>query len=321
MFDRPPAVARTSVLSGTYGNMCSPMARAKRREQQAARVLRSRGWSLRRIANELDVSLTSASVWVRDVPMPAFEERVIEASSTEPSAETGLRRCSRCAQVLPLDRFNRHGSGRQWWCRECFSAYFRARGAIHRQQTREAELRRQRAAREFIRRHLATQRCADCGEADVRVIEFDHLGAKRGDISKLVGVGLSLRALKREIAGCEAVCVNCHRRRTARRAKWRKAASNWRSVASARTKHEAARVEFAYGVLERSGCTDCGSSELCVLEFDHIREKRAHVIQLARSGCSQERLEIEIAACEVRCANCHRRRTHRQHSQSVPLNL
>jgi len=318
MPDRPPDASGHDRVSGTYGNMRSPMARAKRGEQQAARVLRSRGWSLRRIANELDVSLTSASVWVRDVPMPLVEELVIEASSTETPAETSLRRCSRCAQVLPLDRFNRHGSGRQWWCRECFSAYFRARGAIHRQQTRAAELRRQRAAREFIRRHLATQRCADCGEADPRVIEFDHLSEKRGDISKLVATGLSLRALKREIAGCEAVCVNCHRRRTAKRAKWRKGASNWRSVASGRTKHEAARVEYSYGVLESRGCIDCGASELCVLEFDHVGDKRAHVVQLARSGSGQKRLEAEIAACEVRCANCHRRRTCGQYSRSRP---
>lgn len=294
------------------------LSRAKHREQQAARVLRSRGWSLRRIANVLDVSLASASVWVRDVAMPAVEEQVTEASSEETPAETGLRRCGRCAQVLPLERFNRHGNGRQWWCRECFSAYFRARGTIHRQQTRAAELRRQRTAREFIRGYLATQRCADCGEADVRVLEFDHLSEKRGDISKLVAVGLSLRALKREITGCEVVCVNCHRRRTARRAKWRKAASNWRAMAIARTKHEAARVEYAYSVLERSGCIDCGVGELCVLEFDHVGDKRAHVVQLARSGCGQKRLEAEVAACEVRCANCHRRRTCGQYSRSRP---
>jgi hypothetical protein len=33
------------------------------------------------------------------------------------------------------------------------------------------------------------------------------------------------------------------------------------------------------------------------------------VIELARRGCRLQRLEAEVAQCEIRCANCHRRRT------------
>jgi hypothetical protein len=75
---------------------------------------------------------------------------------------------------------------------------------------------------------------------------------------------------------------------------------------------ERRNVDFAYTVLERSGCVDCGTHELCVLEFDHVGRKRATVIRLATSGCSLARLRTEIATCEVRCGNCHRRRTSRQ---------
>jgi hypothetical protein len=55
-------------------------------------------------------------------------------------------------------------------------------------------------------------------------------------------------------------------------------------------------------------CVDCGESDPIVLEFDHLRDKRANISALTRNGESWRLLE-EIAKCEVRCANCHRRIT------------
>jgi hypothetical protein len=62
---------------------------------------------------------------------------------------------------------------------------------------------------------LRARRCADCGESDPLVLEFDHLGNKRFGIAK----GLRDRnwqAVRDEIDKCDVVCANCHRRRTAR---------------------------------------------------------------------------------------------------------
>jgi hypothetical protein len=63
---------------------------------------------------------------------------------------------------------------------------------------------------------LARGRCVDCGEPDMLVLEFDHVGVKRAQISRMV-FNVSLAALKREIAECEIRCCNCHRRATAER--------------------------------------------------------------------------------------------------------
>jgi hypothetical protein len=51
-----------------------------------------------------------------------------------------------------------------------------------------------------------------------------------------------------------------------------------------------------------------------VLEFDHVRgDKLNSVSVLAYSlGASLKRIQTEIDKCEVRCANCHRRKTARQ---------
>jgi hypothetical protein len=56
-------------------------------------------------------------------------------------------------------------------------------------------------------------------------------------------------------------------------------------------------------------CVDCGESDPDVLDFDHLRDKRADVSTLVHSAAAWEVVLAEIAKCEVRCANCHRRRT------------
>ena len=57
---------------------------------------------------------------------------------------------------------------------------------------------------------------------------------------------------------------------------------------------------------------DCGELDLCVLDFDHIGVKTASVMQLARREVGLARLSAEIEMCEIRCVNCHRRRTARE---------
>jgi hypothetical protein len=191
------------------------MAARKDAERLEARRLRSQGWTLRRIAVDLGVSISSVSVWVRDLAPSASAD---EGSRPEPTgsneSQGPFRRCGRCRDYLPRAAFNRYGQGHQWWCRECFREYFRARGDLHRRQTHEAQQRRRREARALLGQYLLGHPCVECGETDPIVLEFDHLGPKRGNVTQLARRGASLDRLKREIAECEIRCANCHRRRT-----------------------------------------------------------------------------------------------------------
>lgn len=65
--------------------------------------------------------------------------------------------------------------------------------------------------------------------------------------------------------------------------------------------------------LDKHPCVDCGEKDHLVLEFDHIRgQKRAEVSTLVHDTLSWEKISEEISKCEVRCANCHKRRTAKQ---------
>ncbi len=134
----------------------------------------------------------------------------------------GLIRCSRCQQFKPPDSFNwrrKRIGQRDSYCRPCRADYKQEHYAANRQRYMDHAGKRRRAVRAERMAYLAeffeTRPCVDCGETDLRVLEFDH----RGDKSFNVGYGLQRHAWPRvlaEIDKCDVRCANCHRRKTAR---------------------------------------------------------------------------------------------------------
>src|SRR5438552_4106888 len=131
-----------------------------------------------------------------------------------------MRACTRCGVVKALDAFPpvRRGEPKlQTWCRECFAAY----GKVYYRANREAQkarlLRNVQATREQNRlrtvEYLLRHPCVDCGNADIVVLQFDHMRDKTADIARLVASGRTWAAIVREIEKCEVRCSNCHRRR------------------------------------------------------------------------------------------------------------
>ena len=75
-------------------------------------------------------------------------------------------------------------------------------------------------------------------------------------------------------------------------------------------RRKARHKQFVWSYLSTHPCIDCNEKDPIVLEFDHVRgAKRANISQLLSYGSSIGVLKHEISKCEVRCANCHRRRT------------
>lgn len=85
-------------------------------------------------------------------------------------------------------------------------------------------------------------------------------------------------------------------------------------------KHQQWRTEFRKEIrtkiieyLKTHPCVDCGENDYAVLEFDHINgNKKTEVSSLLSNDSSWKTTKQEIEKCEVRCANCHRRRSAKQ---------
>jgi hypothetical protein len=74
--------------------------------------------------------------------------------------------------------------------------------------------------RQIVTEYLKTHPCVDCGNSDIRVLEFDHVrGIKLGNVSHGVHRTWSVRKLMDEINKCEIRCCNCHRIATIERRK------------------------------------------------------------------------------------------------------
>lgn len=70
------------------------------------------------------------------------------------------------------------------------------------------------------------------------------------------------------------------------------------------------RRQWILDYLVTHPCVDCGEDDPVVLDFDHVRDiKSVEISTLVHSQASLERLENEVKKCDVRCANCHRRKT------------
>ena len=56
-------------------------------------------------------------------------------------------------------------------------------------------------------------KCKECGNNDIRVLDFHHLDRelKEFNISDAVRVGVGKEKLLEEIAKCDCLCANCHR--------------------------------------------------------------------------------------------------------------
>lgn len=75
---------------------------------------------------------------------------------------------------------------------------------------------------------------------------------------------------------------------------------------------------FIIEYLRSNPCVDCGEDDINVLEFDHKEPLNNHKSPRLTSLVAQslDRIKQEISKCDVRCANCHTRKT-RQHNGTL----
>lgn len=100
--------------------------------------------------------------------------------------------------------------------------------------------------------------------------------------------------------------VNSKRHYQSNKAAYKERKIRWR------TKQRALLYEYILAYLKEHPCVDCGEADPIVLEFDHRGGKTMALTDMARQCKSLVAVITEIEKCDVRCANCHRRKTYRE---------
>jgi L-lysine 2,3-aminomutase len=108
--------------------------------------------------------------------------------------------------------------------------------------------------------------------------------------------------------GLQTICKDC------RKVYWNNHYKNNKQyyIDKAATRKKQIKHDF-WNWLSTQSCTDCGISDIRVLEFDHRlrEEKEYNIAYLVGRGQDKYLLE-EIQKCDIVCANCHRIRTSKQ---------
>lgn len=128
-----------------------------------------------------------------------------------------LKRCGQCLEEKTLEHFRQHTGYDKiktvfWLCKVCDETKSRfISEKINLKKENENKL----------INYLKDKECADCGESDIVVLEFDHVKDKEYGISQMMSK-FNWRRIEEEIEKCEIVCANCHKKRTASQFGWYK---------------------------------------------------------------------------------------------------
>jgi hypothetical protein len=130
--------------------------------------------------------------------------------------------CNRCHQTKRIEEFSWRWKAlgqRQRTCRACQSeqkkSWYERNKKSHKANVYENKTKNIEAGRTFVWEYLLSHPCAECGQSDPTVLEFDHVrGRKRAEVTKLVRDGYSLKIIQQEIDKCVVLCANCHKKKT-----------------------------------------------------------------------------------------------------------
>ena len=140
-----------------------------------------------------------------------------------------MKKCTKCKKEKLPEEFNfkiKALGRRQVQCRECTRLFVKNHYNNNKGYYLNKAKKRNDKVRvnlvNYFREYFLKNPCIDCGESDITVLEFDHIGKipKFKAVSSMIRSGYPFERIKAEIRKCEVRCANCHRRKTAKQFKW-----------------------------------------------------------------------------------------------------
>jgi|EndMetStandDraft_3_1072993.scaffolds.fasta_scaffold81486_2 hypothetical protein len=132
--------------------------------------------------------------------------------------------CTKCDEDKPDSEFRttvKEGKPYTYkHCHDCQREYVRNHYSNNKQayvdKARTRNKRIMKELREKIVEYLKDKPCVDCGESDIRVLQFDHRepSEKLYPISTMIKNAMKWESVLKEIEKCDVRCANCHLKRT-----------------------------------------------------------------------------------------------------------
>ena len=139
-----------------------------------------------------------------------------------------MKYCIRCLTFKDENEFKERKKQDKYLrshCIPCLKEYDRERWTARtlERKAHTTKLNKERIDAKFekLALYLLAHPCVDCGETDIRCLDFDHLMDKNYDISTAIQKK-NWQLVCEEIVKCEVRCANCHRKVTHKRANTRK---------------------------------------------------------------------------------------------------
>ena len=110
------------------------------------------------------------------------------------------RLCKICVKKKPASEFYKTYLYTRYVCKKC--------------ENKQRHLWRMRRAKEMKQKALKYlgSNCRKCGyNKSIYALEFNHIGNKKYELTRMFQKGLSWGSIKKELDKCELLCANCHR--------------------------------------------------------------------------------------------------------------
>lgn len=132
-----------------------------------------------------------------------------------------IKTCTSCNTPKELELFAKAPGrkyGRHSHCKACVNErckkYYHLNPEKKKEQIKKANKSRGAARLNQVYEYLSNHPCAECGESNIVMLQFDHLRDKDFNIVHAARLGYSWDTILKEIEKCEVVCANHHAVRT-----------------------------------------------------------------------------------------------------------